>query len=59
MDYVRNTIRNIDQALLLEARVLALQSEQTLGQVVTAALEFYLADQLDWGEPTDDVARQD
>lgn len=57
MDYVRNTIRNIDQSLLLEARVLALQSDQTLGQVVTAALEFYLADQLDWSEPTDDVAR--
>lgn len=52
MAHVRNTIRNIDQALLLEARVLALQSDQTLGEVVTAALEFYLADQLGWEEPT-------
>lgn len=52
MAHVRNTIRNIDQALLLEARVLALQSDQSLGEVVTAALEFYLADQLGWEEPT-------
>ncbi len=52
MAHVRNTIRNIDQALLLEARVLALQSDQSLGEVVTAALEFYLADQLGWEETT-------
>lgn len=52
MAHVRNTIRNIDQALLLEARVLALQSDQSLGEVITAALEFYLADQLGWEEPT-------
>lgn len=52
MAHVRNTIRNIDQALLLEARVLALQLDQSLGEVVTAALEFYLADQLGWEEPT-------
>jgi len=55
MDYIRNTIRNIDQDLLIEARVLALQSEQTLGQIVTDALEFYLADQFDWGDSTDEA----
>lgn len=48
MANARNTIRNIDPNILLEARVLALQTRQTLGRVITIALEDYLAEHLGW-----------
>lgn len=40
----RHTVRNIDPDLILEARMLALQTGQRLGDVINEALELYLED---------------
>ena len=39
----RHTIRNIDPDTLLEARVFSVQNQQTLGDTVTEALEYYFS----------------
>lgn len=44
----RHTIRNLDRDLLLEARILSLQTGLTLGETLNHALEAYLGDQLGW-----------
>jgi hypothetical protein len=40
----RHTVRNIDPDLILEARMLALQTGQRLGDVINEALESFLED---------------
>ena len=40
----RHTVRNIDPDLILEARMLALQTGQRLGDVINEALELLLDD---------------
>lgn len=51
----RKTIRNICPAVLLEARVYALRTDRTLGELVTESLEFFLAEADDprWPEDYD------
>ena len=50
----RHTIRNIDPDLILEARILALQTGRTLGELVTEALEAFIDEADD-----DDIADLD
>lgn len=42
MQTTRHTIRNIDPQLLLEARILALQTDQRLGDIVNQALDCFI-----------------
>ncbi|WP_306142631.1 hypothetical protein [Roseibium sp. MMSF_3412] len=44
MQTTRHTIRNIDPQLLLEARILALQTDQRLGDIVNQALDCFIED---------------
>jgi len=46
----RHTIRNLNPELLLEARILALQTGRTLGETLNHALEYYLSEELGWME---------
>jgi hypothetical protein len=41
MTQVHNTIRNIDQDVLREARIFSIRFNQTLGITITEALEYY------------------
>lgn len=43
----RTSIRNIDENALWEARIYAAQTRQTMGQVVTEALEKLVLDEND------------
>lgn len=49
----RKTIRNICPAVLLEARVYALRTDRTLGELVTESLEFFMAEADDPRWPKD------
>jgi len=40
----RHTIRNLDRDLLIEARIHAIQTGETLGAVINRAVEYYLYD---------------
>lgn len=42
MDTHKHSIRNLDRNLILEARIYALQTGQTLGEVINSCLEEYL-----------------
>ena len=44
MNFSRYTIRNLDKDLMMEARLLAVQNRQTLGEIVSEALAYYLID---------------
>ena len=44
MSDTRKTIRNIDPEVLLDARVYALQTERTLGELVSESLAFFMAE---------------
>lgn len=37
----RYTIRNLDPDLMMEARLMAVQNRQTLGEIVSEALAYY------------------
>ena len=40
----RKTIRNIDPDVLIDARVYAIQTGRTLGDLITESLEFFMAE---------------
>jgi hypothetical protein len=40
----RKTIRNIDTDVLLEARIYALRTQRTLGDLITESLEFFMSE---------------
>lgn len=40
----KKTIRNIDDDIMLEARVYAIQTKRTMGELVTESLEFFMAE---------------
>lgn len=40
----RHTIRNIEPAIMLQARIYALQTGRTLGEMITVSLEFFMAE---------------
>ena len=44
MSHHRHTIRNLDRDLILEARIYALQSGQTLGELINFILDEFLTD---------------
>jgi hypothetical protein len=44
MELSRHTIRNIDRELITDARILALQCELTLGDIVNRGLELAIAE---------------
>jgi len=52
----RYTIRNLDPELMLEARLLAVQNRQTLGEIVSEALAYYLVEDDDDIDDTNAVA---
>ena len=45
MHTTRHTFRNIPKNLILEAKIHALQTERTLGQLVSDALEFLIEEE--------------
>lgn len=45
MQATRHTFRNIPKDLILEAKIHALQTERTLGELVSDALEFLIAEE--------------
>lgn len=50
MSTARKTIRNIDPDVLLDARIYALKTERTLGELVCESLLFFMseADDPEW-----------
>lgn len=58
MSDTRHTIRNIDPETVLNARVYALQTGRTLGELVSESLEFFMAEADDEGinESSDDAS---
>ena len=42
MTQIRNTVRNIDPDLMMEARLFSVRNRQPLGETITEALEYYL-----------------
>jgi len=54
MSQHRHTFRNIDQDLIRDARIHAIETEQTLGEVINAALSWYLYE-LDTAENNSDI----
>ncbi len=55
MEHHRHTIRNLDKNLILDARIHALQTGQTLGELINDCLEFFLSEQ----EEADEEAVED
>jgi hypothetical protein len=55
MNRDRYTIRNLDENLMMEARLLAIQNRWTLGETINDALSYYFCDEDDVAD-TDDVA---
>ena len=47
MQTTRHTFRNIPKDLILEAKIHALQTERTLGQLVSDSLEYLIAEESD------------
>ena len=39
----RHTIRNLDKDLIVEARIYALQTGQSLGEVMNSTMDFFFA----------------
>ena len=57
MEHTRNTIRHLEPDLLIEARILALQTGQRLGDVINDALIQYFDDiEVDDESSTQDIA---
>jgi hypothetical protein len=57
MNSSRYTIRNLDPELMLEARLLAVANRQTLGEIISEALAYYLVE--DEEDDDDDMADED
>lgn len=55
MDQHRHTFRNIDRDLVREARIHAIETGQSLGEVINAALGWYLYE-LDTAQDDTDMA---
>jgi hypothetical protein len=54
MNRDRYTIRNLDEDLMMEARLLAIQNRWTLGETINDALAYYFCN-----EDDDDMADED
>lgn len=52
----KKTIRNIDDDIMLEARVYAIQTKRTMGELVTESLAFFMAEADDPHWPTEEEA---
>lgn len=55
MTIQKHSVRNLDNDLILEARILGLQTDLTLGEIINRSLDLYLA-QFDESEEDDDLA---
>lgn len=56
MSDTRHTFRNIPPDVILDAKIHALQTERTLGQMVADALTFLIAEETDPPEEGDQQA---
>lgn len=45
MQHTRHTFRNIPSGVILEAKIHALQTDRTLGQLVSDALEYLIEEE--------------
>lgn len=50
----RHTIRNIDPELIMEARIYALQTGMTLGELINSSLEWFMSEDDGADEPIGD-----
>ncbi len=52
----KKTIRNIDDDIMLEARVYAIQTKRTMGELVSESLAFFMAEADDPHWPMEEEA---